>query len=838
MTTGLADFAKAIWRHKLMIGAAASGIAYAIFRPFSTLEYTMARVRVASGATVQQIETLNKLATQLGRDTLYSASQAAEGMLYLAKAGMDVQQIYEAIPGVLDAAIVEQLDLGTAADIVTGLLNEFKLSASQAGLAADVLAKGSNLAKTDMVQMSEALKMFGAVAHDMGYSIEESVAMLDVLAGSMIRGTMAGTALRTSMLTFQQLATGKMTGAARDTFKRLGLDVNKLVSGIKAGKIDFLKFAALLRSTGATAGDLANIFEKRTAVAVLTLGDAVNKTFPKLVSALKDAAGYSKEAGDVLEHTLQGQIQQIKSSIETMTNAIAETFAPGIEDFLEHTMRPWVNKITDAWKSAGDTWQEKLKAVTATFAPIMEQGLKALGDKIRELSPSIASSMGDLGATLVPAFLRGFWEGIKQFVPTFGREVPSSILPQPGAEKEYLKGIWTMPSLIRERDITQLADYLQKHAGQPLPEEYQVLLKTLSRMPETFTVKKLALKYPDLAELITPRPLTPFEERNLSLGGTEDTLQQNSLALGKLADATTGLAVDFSHSTDELTQQIDALTNATETNTDAINTNTDSQTKPGGLAQAIGSGLQGLIQKGTDALIGGLEGTLISAITDPLTSTLSDLLAPTEQRVKGVLEQFGKRWFGPLLSIVNVGLDALRDILGVPETRRYRSVAQGAFSYAQGGIARTPQLATLAERGPEIVLPLRGMESITKGLPESATLPVHVTTSGMESVTKGLPESATLPVHVTTSGMESVTKGLPEPPALLARTTVMTTPQSIGYSVQAPVQIGTISVAGYNDGEEVAQVLAEEIRQVQEFASRQLARQIKQGIVKREAMER
>ncbi|MCD6417826.1 phage tail tape measure protein [bacterium] len=773
--------------------AAAGGMAYAIFRPFASLEYTMARVRVAAGATAGQLKTLTDLATQLGRDTQYTASQAAEGMLYLAKAGMDVNQIYSAIPGVLNAAIVEQLDLGTAADIVTGLLNEFNLAANRAGFAADVLAKGSNLAKTDMVQMSEALKMFGAVAHDMGYSIEESVAMLDVLAGSMIRGTMAGTALRTSMLTFQQLATGKMTGAARDTFKRLGLDVNKLLVDIKAGKIDFLKFAALLRSTGATAGDLANIFEKRTAVAVLTLGDAVNKTFPELVKALKDAAGYSKKAADVLEETLQGQINQVVSSIQTFTNTIAGTFAPALESFLEDRVRPWINRLTQAWTNAGDRIEDRITAVANQIAPIFEAGIEKAISALEAMIPRFAEVGAKVAGAFVKAIAEGVGVGITRLV---GRAVGSALsglgladlsksqLGRALFPEEQVKELERLrsPGLITEKDIASLNRFLDlvqplKLATEDLPEKYRTLIETLTKMPMEMTMRKLAEEYPLIEKRITPPPIGMTPAPSASIAGLSDIVDQNSLALGKLADATNGLATDLSGTTDQFVKAVDASVAATEANTDAVTENTNAKTESSFWSQAGKSlanwGTQ-LVQKGEEQFLGGIESVLLSTVTDPITGALETYLAPTMTKIEhlgGALFHI----FDPVMAIFNRGLDVLTDIFGGAPYEEGRYTGRGAYqyAYATGGVAVTPQIARLAEAGPEIVLPLNG-----------------------QGVSGGA-------LAINSAG----------------------------------VHVDTIEIHGA-EGEEAGDAVVEELSRYEEMITRQLTRSLQMGMLKREAMER
>jgi TP901 family phage tail tape measure protein len=665
LTAGIGAFTK----KALIATAAITGLVYGasrfartVFTPFMGLEYTMARVRVAEGATIEQTKALTEVASQLGRDTLYSASQAAEGMLFLAKAGLDVKQTMEAIPGVLQAAIVEDLDLGTAADIVTGLLNEFALSADKAGIAADVLAKGSNLAKTNMPEMSEALKYFGATAHEMGYDIQHAVAMLDVLAGKMIRGSMAGTAMRQSMLLFQkvQAAGTFITKAQTDAIRRLGLDAGKLAKQIKSGDLTFMQFLSTLKKAGATTGDFASIFEQRAAVAVNALAEAAETSFPKYVDELNDAVGFTKEAGDVLETTLAGQVKQIKSSWETMTNALATTFAPGLRDFLQFELRPWTNDVTKAWETGGDTWQEKLKNVWRDkLLPVVKSGMQDITEAIASFGPVIAQT---LGMAVIP--------GIKAMIVGIGMGFDTAIW-------EMMKSTVALPgeinaALARERERAEAS-------GTPFNWD-DVLPARGPRTPATLSPEEAAL----------------LQQRMAIVAGLPGsvTLPPGSLPL---PGASLGAP-----------NRIDALEKAVTENTDAVNDNTvvtddftrtaseqrryeyrdliESRKHRGITNITPTSDIQNVVNefmgKAGNQMLGSLEGTLMSAVTDPITGALDKYLGPTSTRIGELADRVFHMFDFPM-SGLNTALGWLVDLLGGPSYTQGRYTYAGA--YAGGG---------------------------------------------------------------------------------------------------------------------------------------------------------
>ena len=118
-------------------------------------EAQMSRVKAISGATGEDFEKLQAQAEELGAATSFSATEAAEGMENLASAGFTTNQILSAMPGLLDLAASDNLDLATAADIAASTLNGFGLEASQAAHVADVLARAAADTNLSLIHISE-----------------------------------------------------------------------------------------------------------------------------------------------------------------------------------------------------------------------------------------------------------------------------------------------------------------------------------------------------------------------------------------------------------------------------------------------------------------------------------------------------------------------------------------------------------------------------------------------------------------------------------------------------------------------------------------------------------
>ena len=145
--TALGSMAKVFGVATAALGA---GAGYVI-KTGMDFEAQMSRVGAISGATGKDLQALTNQAIQLGADTAYSATEAAEGMENLASAGFDTKEIMDAMPGMLDLAASSGEDLATSSDIAASTLRGFGLAAGDAGHVADVLAK--NAAQTNAAVM-------------------------------------------------------------------------------------------------------------------------------------------------------------------------------------------------------------------------------------------------------------------------------------------------------------------------------------------------------------------------------------------------------------------------------------------------------------------------------------------------------------------------------------------------------------------------------------------------------------------------------------------------------------------------------------------------------------
>jgi len=170
---------------------------------------TMSEVQAISGATGEELETLEACAREYGATTTFSASEAAEALKYMALAGWDVEQSTSALGGVLNLAAASGMELGAASDMVTDYLSAFKMGADEAAYFADVLAYAQSHSNTSAEELGEAYKNCAANLNAAGQDVETVTSMLEAMANQGLHGSEAGTALAATMRDI----TAKMTKA-------------------------------------------------------------------------------------------------------------------------------------------------------------------------------------------------------------------------------------------------------------------------------------------------------------------------------------------------------------------------------------------------------------------------------------------------------------------------------------------------------------------------------------------------------------------------------------------------------------------------------------------------
>jgi len=345
-------------------------------RTMADFAQAMSTVKAVSGATTAQFIEMNEAAQQLGATTRFTATQAADGMTFLARAGFDANEVLQAIPHTLNLAQAGALELARAADIASNVIKGFGLEADSTERIVDILANTANSANTDVEQLGQAMSFAAPAAKAIGVEAELAAASVGVLSDAGVQATRAGTGLRQI---FIQLISP--TAKARKVIEKMGLNVSDLNVKSK-GLIPVIE---LLREKNIGLADAAALVGVRQATSLLILKDNVAR-LKELNQENINAAGTAKKVAAVMDDNLNGALLRVKSAFESVTLSLGQ--AGG-----ENSLRVIFERLATLLRiiaSNADILATALAALSAVITVKLVQGALVL----------LLSSLKKLGAAM------------------------------------------------------------------------------------------------------------------------------------------------------------------------------------------------------------------------------------------------------------------------------------------------------------------------------------------------------------------------------------------------------------------------------------------------------
>jgi TP901 family phage tail tape measure protein len=340
---------------------------------------TMAQVAVATNAPQSALKSLDALAMKMGKDTVFSAQDAASAMLELSKGGLTVAEIKAgALADTLTLASAGEMQLGEAANTVVSAMGAFGMKASQTTEAVAAIAGGANASSASVSDMTMALAQAGTSAHAAGLSIQQTTAYLALLANQGIKGSDAGTSLRTM---FSRLVPS--TKSAKDAMRALNLTYldsnNNLVGAEEIARRTQKAFKGLSDADRSRAVNAIFGMDAQRAVNAITAeGETGLKKYLKSTTDVTQAQKLAKAANS----GTAGALEQLKGSIETAEIQFGKGLAPTIQKFATQL---------NGFVGRGDF--QKWGAQAGQFATAVAPALKAT-----------ASAMADVAHAVVPIF--------------------------------------------------------------------------------------------------------------------------------------------------------------------------------------------------------------------------------------------------------------------------------------------------------------------------------------------------------------------------------------------------------------------------------------------------
>lgn len=320
---------------------AVAGLGAAAVKTAADFDSSMSKVAAVSGATGDDLDALRDKAREMGAKTKFSASEAADAMNYMAMAGWKTEDMLEGIEGIMNLAAASGEDLATTSDIVTDALTAFGLSAQDSGHFADILAAASSNANTNVSMMGETFKYCAPIAGALGFSAEDTAEAIGLMANAGIKGSQAGTALRTIMnnltgdIKLSGSALGEVTIATTNADGSMR-DLSDILSDCRGA------FAQLSESEQAAAAEA--LVGKNAMSGFLALMNAGEGDIEKLSTAIANCDGTAERMAETMQDNLAGQLTILKSQLQELAISFGEMLMPAIRAIVSK-IQAFVDKL-------------------------------------------------------------------------------------------------------------------------------------------------------------------------------------------------------------------------------------------------------------------------------------------------------------------------------------------------------------------------------------------------------------------------------------------------------------------------------------------------------------
>ena len=356
-----------------------------------TFETSMSKVSALSGATGDDLATLEAKARELGASTTFSASQAADALGYMALAGWDTEQMLAGVGSVLTLAQAGEMELAAASDLVTDYLSAFNMEASETARMVDVLAYAQANANTTVEGLGMAFKNCAANANAAGMDVETTSAAISMMANQGFKGSEAGTALNAVLR--------DMTAKMEDGAIAIG-EQSVAVMDAEGNYRDFTDILADVQAATNGMGDAekaAALQSTFTADSIKGLNLMLNAGADEMVGfrdELYGCAGAAEETAATMTDNLGGDLAAMNSAFEELSLKIYDGLQEPLRSavkFITGTVVPGIEGFM-AWLTTGtQEFDEFGNVVGETASPLSQ-----LASTVQSMVPVLAAAGGAL----------------------------------------------------------------------------------------------------------------------------------------------------------------------------------------------------------------------------------------------------------------------------------------------------------------------------------------------------------------------------------------------------------------------------------------------------------
>lgn len=319
----------------------------------------MSQVAATMGTTTEQIGDLRDFAREMGANTAFSATEAAEALNYMALAGYKSAEAMEMLPSVLNLAAAGNIGLAQASKIVTNSQNALGLTMEETTVMIDQMAAASSNSGTDVAQLGEAILTIGSNAKHLKGGTAEMITLLGELADSGKQGSEGGTKLRNVLNALH--GSTKDARAMMEQYNISLYDSKGKIRDVNAVLLDMKKVIKSFGDNDAKRDNfIETIFNMRDTAAALDVIDAASERYGELLEMVTDSGGAASKMADEQLNNLAGDATILQSALSELKITVSDLVSPYLRSGVQSLTTELTN-FTGAFKANG------IKGVSTMF---------------------------------------------------------------------------------------------------------------------------------------------------------------------------------------------------------------------------------------------------------------------------------------------------------------------------------------------------------------------------------------------------------------------------------------------------------------------------------------